>query len=146
MLFLVSLVITLLILLVCREIVCWYWKINEALTTLKAIDEKLSVQINILTRSPQRNPMKSIRHAAALALVGWYMMMPPTGRDYPMGNVDAPLTQWKKRATSIATRRNASTCSIGFAGNTNAKNKQTAVRYYKQAQCVSADDLRLKPK
>ncbi len=56
MLFLVSLVITLLILLVCREIVCWNWKINEALTTLKAIDEKLSVQINILTRSPQRNP------------------------------------------------------------------------------------------
>ena len=37
-------------------IVCWYWKINEALTTLKAIDEKLSVQINILTSSPQRNP------------------------------------------------------------------------------------------
>jgi hypothetical protein len=53
---LVSLVITLVILLICREIVCWYWKINEALTTLKAIDEKLSVQINILTRSPQRNP------------------------------------------------------------------------------------------
>jgi hypothetical protein len=53
---LVSLVITLVILLICREIICWYWKINEALTTLKAIDEKLSVQINILTRSPQRNP------------------------------------------------------------------------------------------
>ena len=56
MLFLVSLLITLVLLLICREIVCWYWKINEALTTLKAIDEKLSVQINILTRSPQRNP------------------------------------------------------------------------------------------
>jgi hypothetical protein len=56
MLFLVSLLITLVILLICREIVCWYWKINEALTTLKAIDEKLSVQINILTRSPQGNP------------------------------------------------------------------------------------------
>jgi len=53
---LVSLFITLIVLLICREIVCWYWKINEALTTLKAIDEKLSVQINILTRSPQRNP------------------------------------------------------------------------------------------
>jgi Tfp pilus assembly protein PilW len=53
---LVSLFITLILLLICREIVCWYWKINEALATLKAIDEKLSVQINILTRSPQRNP------------------------------------------------------------------------------------------
>ena len=56
MLLLVSLVITLVLLLICREIVCWYWKINEALTTLKAIDEKLGVQINLLTRSPQRNP------------------------------------------------------------------------------------------
>ena len=53
---LVLLVITLTLFLICREIVCWYWKINEALITLKAIDEKLSVQINILSRSPQQNP------------------------------------------------------------------------------------------
>ena len=54
--FLIGLAIILVIFLIGREIVCWYWKINEALTTLRAIDEKLSVQINILSRSPQRNP------------------------------------------------------------------------------------------
>ncbi len=34
----------------------------------------------------------TIRHAAALALVSWYLMMPPTGRDYSMGNVGVPRT------------------------------------------------------
>jgi hypothetical protein len=51
---LIGLAIILVIFLIGREIVCWYWKINEALITLKAIDEKLSVQINILSRSSQR--------------------------------------------------------------------------------------------
>ena len=41
MLFLVSLVITLVILLICREIVCWYWKINEGIRLLKEISAKL---------------------------------------------------------------------------------------------------------
>lgn len=54
--FLSGLAILLLLFLLGREIVCWYWKINEALDTLKAIDEKLSVQINILARSRQMNP------------------------------------------------------------------------------------------
>ncbi len=90
--------------------------------------------------------MMSIRHAAALAIVGWYMMMPPTGRDYPMGNVDAPLTQWKKRATVYRDQDECEHVLDRIRRNTNAKNKQTAVRYYKQAQCVSGDDPRLKPK
>ena len=47
--------ILLILFLLGREIVCWYWKINEALDTLKAIDEKLSVQINIMARSQQKN-------------------------------------------------------------------------------------------
>jgi hypothetical protein len=74
------------------------------------------------------------------------MMMPPTGRDYPMGNVDAPLTQWKKRATVYRDQDECEHVLDRIRRNTNAKNKQTAVRYYKQAQCVSADDPRLKPK
>lgn len=79
-------------------------------------------------------------------MVGWYMMMPPTGRDYPMGNLDAPLTQWKKRATVYRDQAECEHVLDRIRRNTNAKNKQTAVRYYKQAQCVSADDVRLKPK
>ena len=114
---LVSLFITLIVLLICREIVCWYWKINEALTTLKAIDEKLSVQINILHQVAAEESVSSIRHAAALALVGWYMMMPPTGRVLPDGQRGrAAHAMGKSGRRHIATRRNASTYSIGFAG------------------------------
>jgi len=86
------------------------------------------------------------RHAAAFALVGWYLMLPPTGRDYPMGNVDAPLTERLKRPT---TYRNKDECEHVLDRHirlTNSKNRQGAVNYSKQAQCVSADDLRLKPK
>jgi hypothetical protein len=34
-----------------------------------------------------------LRHAAALALVGWYLMMPPIGSD---GKIyyNAPISQW----------------------------------------------------
>ena len=86
------------------------------------------------------------RHAAALALVGWYLMMPPTGRDYPMGNVDAPLTQWMKRPTTYRDKDECEHVLDRHRRLTNSKNKQIAVNFYKQAQCVSADDPRLKEK
>jgi len=85
-------------------------------------------------------------HAVALALVGWYLMVPPMGRDYPRGNVDAPLTQWLKRPTTYRDKDECEHVLDRQRRLTNSKNKQTAVNFYKQAQCVSADDPRLKPK
>ena len=86
------------------------------------------------------------RHAVALALVGWYLMVPPTGRDYPRGNVDAPLTQWiKRRRRPIATRTNVSTC--WKASPVDELEEQADRRnFYKQAQCIANDDPRLKEK
>ena len=87
-----------------------------------------------------------LHHAAALAVVGWFLMMPPTSKDFPMGHTDAPLTEWLKKP---ATYRNKAECEhvldkqIRLA---NARNRQLAVKFYKQAQCVSDDDPRLKPK
>jgi hypothetical protein len=86
------------------------------------------------------------RHAAALALVGWYLMVPPTGRDYPMGNVDAPLSQWSRRPTIYRDKDECEHVLDRDRRLTNAKNRQTLVKFYKQAQCVSADDSRLKRK
>ena len=86
------------------------------------------------------------RHAAALVLVGWYLMVPPTGRDFPMGNVDAPLSQWLKRPTVYRDKDECEHVLDRHRRLTNAKNRQTAVNFYKQAQCVSADDSRLKVK
>ena len=85
----------------------------------------------------------NLRHAAALALVGWYLMIPPTSTEYPMGNVNAPLTQWVKRPT---TYRDKQECEHVLDRQTrlkNAKNRQTQVRFYKQWQCVASDDPRL---
>jgi hypothetical protein len=86
------------------------------------------------------------RHAIAFALVSWFLMMPPTGSEYPMGNVDAPLTQWIKRPTAYRDKDECEHVLDRHRRLTNAKNKQIAVKFYKQAQCVSADDSRLKPK
>jgi hypothetical protein len=39
---------------------------------------------------------EQIRHAAALALVGWYLMLPPLGpseKNFPVAS-EAPLVQW----------------------------------------------------
>jgi hypothetical protein len=85
-------------------------------------------------------------HAAALALVGWYLMLPPTGRDYPTGNVDAPLTQWLKRPTTYRSKDECEHVLDRDIRRTNSQNRQVWVNIYKQAQCVSADDPRLKTK
>ena len=86
------------------------------------------------------------RHAAAIALVGWYLILPQTGRDYPMGNLDAPLSQWLKRPTTYRDKDECEHVLDRHRRLTNSKNKQIAVRFYQQAQCVSADDPRLKEK
>jgi len=88
------------------------------------------------------NGMK-LRHAAALALVGWYMIIPPTSRDYPMGNVDAPLSEWVKRPTLY---RDKEECEHVLDRQTrlrNARNRQLLVRFKRQWQCVASDDPRL---
>ncbi len=84
------------------------------------------------------------RQAAALVLVGWFLILPPVSRDYPMGNVDAPLTQWKKRPTTYRDKDECEHVRDRYGRVLNGKNRQLAVRYYKQSQCISADDPRLK--
>ncbi len=86
------------------------------------------------------------RHAAALALIGWYLLLPPAGRDYPMGNADLPLSQWLKRPTTYRDKDECEHVLDRQRRLANSKNRQVAVNYYKQAQCVSANDPRLKAK
>jgi hypothetical protein len=37
----------------------------------------------------------NLRHAAALALVGWYLMAPPTFPDNNVVNFWAPISEWR---------------------------------------------------
>jgi len=83
---------------------------------------------------------------AALALVGWYLLLPPTSKDFPMGNVDAPLTQWVKRPTLYRDQKECEHVHDQQTRLANGRNRQTRKRYYQQGKCVSSDDPRLKPK
>jgi hypothetical protein len=85
--------------------------------------------------------------AAALALVGWYMMMPPPDPlDRLHANFDAPLSQWRiSRAFD-----NAEDCNnFRDQWQDYAKRKNLSSRMQDAAafsQCVASDDPRLKGK
>jgi len=61
-----------------------------------------------------------------------------------MGNVDAPLTHWVKRPTTYRDKKECEHVLDKHRRLMNAKNKQIAVKFYKQAQCIATDDPRLK--
>src|SRR5262245_31617506 len=77
-----------------------------------------------------RRPMRAL-HPIALALVGWYLLLPPTSPDFPMGNVDAPLSEWLKRPTTYRDKAECEHVLDKQRRLKNAKNRQIAVRYYK---------------
>ena len=85
--------------------------------------------------------MKAL-HLAAVALVSWYLMMPPITNDYPIGNVTAPLSQWMRRPTIY---RDKEECEEVLDRQHRLTNSVWA-KFYKHAQCVSSDDPRLKSK
>jgi hypothetical protein len=37
--------IVLIVFLICRELVCWYWKLNKIVTLLESIESKLTKNI-----------------------------------------------------------------------------------------------------
>lgn len=58
--------VTLFIFLIIRELVCWYWKINERITLLRSIDQRLAsiengllIQEQSSNRSPRDERRKS---------------------------------------------------------------------------------------
>ncbi|HEY6420006.1 MAG TPA: hypothetical protein VIX59_13465 [Candidatus Binataceae bacterium] len=79
-------------------------------------------------------------HAAALALVGWYLMMPPQTPD-DVYITNAPLSHWHvQRAFDTATEcENYSTFFWDYLKNEPKKQKL----FLDLAQCISSDDPRL---
>ena len=77
------------------------------------------------------------RHTAALALVGWYLLLPPP--DLAAAHrTDAPLSQW----VQIGNYNSVKECNENrVALKRETKDGRWAV---KQAVCVAADDPRLK--
>jgi len=98
------------------------------------------------------------RHAAALALVGWYLMSPPIDKDNPhVIDSNAPLSTWVKIPTrdrefcesAVKTLRtggaNHSTQSPK-GGNSRTLTSSEFRKKLLAAQCVATDDPRLMEK
>jgi hypothetical protein len=83
-------------------------------------------------------------HAAALALVGWYLMVPPLSPDRTHNN-QAPISQW----TIFDSFDTAAECSDSLLrqyDRTERKHNQTLADAYSSAASISTDDPRLKAK
>jgi len=88
------------------------------------------------------------RHAAALALVGWYLMLPPVKQGTI--HTEAPLGKWEVNEAFESAER----CNQGRKSNLNdavqqlknpasdALDRITAMDFLK-AQCIASDDPRL---
>ncbi len=102
----------------------------------------------------------SLRHAAALAIVGWYLLVPPIA-DNPTDIGRAPLSEWINKGSydTAAQCRDALNANIKYHLDrttrlerepyVEADVKQATRLLYeaaRSAQCVATDDPRLKIK
>ena len=96
------------------------------------------------------------RHAAALALVGWYLMVPPIGNDWETGrgvfvHWSAPISGWM----TVSVYDSATECSKAQAGLyedfmkthhfASETEKAIVSQAYANGKCIATDDPRLKP-
>ncbi len=97
-----------------------------------------------------------LRHAATLALTGWYLMVPTSYGDHSLRyERELPLSRW----TAFESFNSADDCEITMAGairNTakdriehqddpnNGTPAQRLAFLYTQAQCIETDDPRLR--
>ena len=102
------------------------------------------------------------RHAAVLALVGWYLMMPPIKGNLPdlKTDTDAPLSRWQQRGAYDTAKACEEKLEVlqGADGLTEAESKLSAGKNVtakelqilsapiNYARCVATDDPRLKEK
>jgi hypothetical protein len=94
-----------------------------------------------------------LRHAAALTLVGWYLMLPPIARlgDHLRPNVDAAISEWEDTDSFDS----ASQCHDGINDLVRARQtskftveseRPLAIWQAQLAKCIASDDPRLKGK
>jgi len=101
-----------------------------------------------------------LRHAAALALVGWYLMTPPPllplpAKGDPQPDLRAPLSEWHRPNWVFATEheclaKQAELRKIWWTNVTDIPPEKITARqmtwWVKNAQCIASDDPRLKSK
>ena len=93
-----------------------------------------------------------LRHAAALALVGWYLMTPPTSKNKI--HDDLPLSQWEKVQSSDTESQCQDALTDLYNPSIDKRMRETTKpeaykvfkRFMEDMRCVSTDDPRLKEK
>jgi hypothetical protein len=101
--------------------------------------------------------MTTLRHASALVLVGWYLMLPPVNPNNLSVDSDAPIAQWEiGNSFDSASQCDALRLQVRAASNSrarydDAKSQQHPPLSYsewqkrlKAAVCIATDDPRLK--
>jgi len=85
------------------------------------------------------------RHAAALVLCGWYLIVPPFNKSGPLAGT--PLSLWTDHEGSYDTARE---CDQGKQALLDDLDKHQAFHDYRAAvifaRCIASDDPRLKEK
>jgi hypothetical protein len=82
------------------------------------------------------------RHAAALALVVWYLMVPPDSAKAPhYADTEAPLARWTGREDYFDTLKS---CEKTLAELQN--NERDKELIWASSKCIASDDPRLKSK
>ena len=85
------------------------------------------------------------RHAAALALVGWYLMIPPrTAHDQQTFDDRAPLARWFVFSVHDAAHECEGAKFLNREGHKQSGDPMKAA--LDSAQCIATDDPRLKEK
>jgi hypothetical protein len=87
------------------------------------------------------------RHAAALALVGWYILMPPPASLYNQtADLHAPLSKW----VPVKKYPSARTCSEGLGDlrylAQHPRPMAFANKNLAYGRCIASDDPRLNPR
>ena len=109
-----------------------------------------ALQFTFVLRFDAKRNMK-LRHAAALALVGWYLMMPPVYLPEWWVDPDAPLPQWTIEASfdtprDCELRRRVRKEHSAALWDYNPR-KLMVLRVQDLLQlCIATDDPRLKDK
>jgi len=89
-----------------------------------------------------------LRHAAVLALIGWYLMVPPLRSTGSSECYDAkvPISQWQRiKAFDTAEQCKVASKKSAFAHKQHGLDCGLASAWL-DAQCIATDDPRLKPK
>jgi hypothetical protein len=87
-------------------------------------------------------------HAAALVLVGWYLLLPPWIAPNKF-DARAPMSKWEQsgKFDSVAQCKVMLSALVDwYADHPEEKEASWFRRLYRKAQCVSAEDARLEGK